>query len=63
MIPLYNVEISTLDGGTVARESAFTISALPLKPTITSMLRPDPDYRNQTVNYTITWHELPAGQY
>ena len=50
----YNITVTTLDGGTVARESAFTVSALPLKPTITSMLPAGPYYRNQTVNYTIT---------
>jgi metallophosphoesterase (TIGR03768 family) len=49
----WNISITTTDGGTAWKDSAFTVQAV-AKPTITSIVPAGIWYRNATVNYTIT---------
>jgi hypothetical protein len=56
----WNVSVATIDGGTVWKPNAFTVSNFPA-PTITS-ITPVSGFRNTTVSYTITGSNFQPGQ-
>ena len=56
----WNVSVTTLDGGTIWKPSAFTVSRFPA-PTILS-ISPVSGFRNTTVSYTITGTNFMPGQ-
>jgi hypothetical protein len=56
----WNVSVTTLDGGTVWKSSAFTVARF-VKPTITAIAPATTWYRNSTVSYTITGTNFEPG--
>ncbi len=56
----WNVSITVVYGGTIWKDSAFTIQAFP-KPVFTSITPAGTWYRNATVNYSITGMNFQPG--
>jgi C1A family cysteine protease len=56
---VYDITVTTVDGGTATKESAFSILALP-PPTITA-LNQTSGYRNSTVAFTLTGKDFQPG--
>jgi hypothetical protein len=56
----WNVSITTANGGTIWKDSAFNVNVVP-KPTVVSLIPASPWYRNATINYTITGTNFQPG--
>jgi parallel beta-helix repeat protein len=57
----WNVSVTTLDGGTIWKPSAFTVTRF-VKPTITAVTPATTWYRNATVPFLITGTNFQPGQ-
>ena len=56
----WNISLTTTYGGTIWKDSAFSIQAFP-KPVFTAITPPSPWYRNATVRYSITGSNFQPG--